>query len=1127
MSEAEDRWRTKLGPVNLVIEADFTAADVRTAQRNFGETAAHMLRWGYRPSEVINEYPALTLTVLVGHAALAYDQGAYWDDFWTKLQMCREQQFETALRHHVAGLLEHFNLARFPRLERDNRYVMMLAMHAGIPVHCLGDLLEVIDEHLIHGREARGAALLDWLDEPGKAYRMTRLDVPVRNFLAFGGEFAVDILDRIIEVVEYAIGDPDSLAALDTTTTGLPSVMLDELIRQLRGTRMRWRGRRATGRSSQQRPVLAYRLDDDEIIVKVPYPRLYPEEPWRLSLDGQVREVYAERSWGLSGPDHPPTPVAVPAPVREVLLWHDASDSSFALRVVDKFDPLMTFSPGGDWIPRRDSLNDAVWAVYPDDCQLVDPQSGHDIDVSADSGNPVGWRGWRSSYVELSSLAAVQLQRDGQLVGTLRTVRHDARAGFEFGDPIRGCKTGQGREVYPSRPCVMLPPSTSGVPISWRIRIRRFGDTDWLVDHVRDSAEVPTPVDPFGDAAPAQLGLFEIAITGPIGADGRVVLFVAEGLWVTFDDQFRAPVPGGLAPCSARIGSDGRLATSPEELTFDRAELEKLIEVSDGAVVEQLLIHPPHLEIRSGPVGVPIPWRITADVATPADLAEDRYVAIRAPGAQAVAFSYLDAAGRTLQVESEPRRRPGAVFEVPTQRFADTARSSGVGRIVAQVSTDASTVQATVLSVRPKTLCSGVRIVNGALHFDDLVDIDDLAVHVWCSTAPWRPLQTLPIDQGRATLPPDLLNAGELRCQIFVDDPWVILEPPQRPDETAFCVQQPGWFSHDTAARAHLARFLAGQGPLPPGTGAMPEVWSAVEALTPELHDVTARQNLTALIGSIGAQPREAFQGLGNSSIALPEKLAMLVNTELVRHSYAGPGHPPELHADPWFGCMVELADLPSRCHRRQEDWQEHAETVGYLAEKGGEQLIDALRAGKAARLREGCFDRNVLRMDSFSSDQVEELLLRLQLVPGPLLHPDTRVAAIVDAFRARAEWMRSGWSYGFGKQTFYALAPIKRASACVDEMISLRDAELQDVDVDAHPWMLLSVQSMTLAALARLQAHGRIGGQDLNSGMIAAWARLAPLCPAMVATDLLIAEALITHDCYGDLIGDAGDRPA
>ena len=84
---------------------------------------------------------------------------------------------------------------------------MTLALHAGIPVHCLKDLLVVLNDHIVHGRPATGAAVMEWLQEPGKEYRASALDVPVRNFLVHGAEFAADILDRIIEFIEATTAD--------------------------------------------------------------------------------------------------------------------------------------------------------------------------------------------------------------------------------------------------------------------------------------------------------------------------------------------------------------------------------------------------------------------------------------------------------------------------------------------------------------------------------------------------------------------------------------------------------------------------------------------------------------------------------------------------------------------------------------------------------------------------------------------------------------------------------------------------------------------------------------------------------------------------------------------------------
>ncbi|MGE2718451.1 hypothetical protein [Mycolicibacterium celeriflavum] len=1118
LSDEDYRLRAALEPVNLVAELNLSADEVRTAQSKYGVAARAMLGRGHRYDDVIKKYPALTLAILVGHAALAYEQGAYWDEFWAELGLGRDNYFENAMRRQLVPLLDKFRLARFTKLERQNQYVMILAMHAGIPAHCLRDLLQMIDSHLVQGREATGVALLEWLDEPGKQYRTNALDVPVRNFLRYGGEFAVDILDRIIEVVDAAVVDPGLLdSGLDTATTGLPTVLVDELVHQLRNHPVEWKGRRATGGSVQRRPALAYSVDDDQLVVSVPYPRSSPELPWRVSFDGAVREVHAERSWGVADGNHAPTLVPVPTPVREILLWHDASDSSFSLQVVGTTDPMLTFGADGAWIPRRDGLKEAVWVIHPSDSELYDPECDRVVDAYMDSGVPAGWIGWRSVYVDLADVQALQLRRHGKPIGTTHAVRKDAVPTFHLSDPVSGCRTPEGRPVYAERPWVMLPPSATRATTKWRVRTRLFGQTEWICDDEWDAEEEQTCVDPFDDAEPGLLGLFEIVVTGPLGADVRTVVFVAEGLDADFDSELRIPAPGGLTPCTAALGSSTSLQVSSDLIEFAVDEPERLITLSSGADSADVVVRPQHITMRSGNRGEPATWRTTAETCAPGDLAQDRYVAVRLPQGMDAYFTFVDGAGETIHVE-QARRKPGGVFETATARFADSARRAEIGKVVANVVGQVGSREVAVLAVRPPQVCSGVRLENGSLVFNGLIDSADLAVHVWCTTAPWLPARSLPLDSDTLELPADLVNAGELRCQVFVDDPWVLVEPPQRPDDTAFRVAQPGWVVSDDTARTKLSQFLAGEGPAPEAAGAMPEVWSALTMIGLDSSDTAASRTRSALIRMLSQEPRRALEGLGNSTIALRDKMGMLVGSELVNRSFATTFTLNELHADPWFGCMVEISDLPSLHRRRDEVREERAETLAYLRDKGGDLLIDTLATGKAAPLGEGCFDRNVFRLDAMPPSQVEELLVGLRLVPGALLDADTRVAGNVEAFHQRAAWMRAGWSDGFAAQTSFALTPIKRACPDAYEVISARNDALHGVPTAQHPWMLMSVQSLTLAVLARLEAHGRITGQYLNSGMLSAWAVMAQLCPRLVATDLLIAEALIVHFCRGDL---------
>ena len=68
---------------------------------------------------------------------------------------------------------------------------------------------------------------------------------------------------------------------------------------------------------------------------------------------------------------------------------------------------------------------------------------------------------------------------------------------------------------------------------------------------------------------------------------------------------------------------------------------------------------------------------------------------------------------------------------------------------------------------------------------------------------------------------------------------------------------------------------------------------------------------------------------------------------------------------------------------------------------------------------------------------------------------------------------------------------------------------------------MFLSLQSLTFAVLARLEAYGVIDSQYLTGSVLSAWQTMARLFPRLVASDILLAEALVVHSIHGDLTGD------
>ena len=82
----------------------------------------------------------------------------------------------------------------------------------------------------------------------------------------------MDILDRIIDFIAAATADPALFEAeLDASTTGLPSVLLNELILQLREKPLRFE-KKALSVSRVLHPTITYEVDDDEVVLVLPTP---------------------------------------------------------------------------------------------------------------------------------------------------------------------------------------------------------------------------------------------------------------------------------------------------------------------------------------------------------------------------------------------------------------------------------------------------------------------------------------------------------------------------------------------------------------------------------------------------------------------------------------------------------------------------------------------------------------------------------------------------------------------------------------------------------------------------------------------------------------------------------------
>ncbi|MFI6957046.1 hypothetical protein ACIBJI_26720 [Nocardia sp. NPDC050408] len=1113
----EFRQARRLEQVSLFAELNLDYDEIVRTRDLLGQVIRQHRRQLGAP-RLIDTFPALTLTTLIGHAGLDYERGKYWESFWDELHLVREQDFENLLRARLPVFLRKFKMREFPEL--NTQYVQMMAVHAGVPVHCLDDLVDIIEQHIAQGRDPSGAAVFDWLTQPGLEYRMNHLDVPVRNFLQHGGEVAVDIVDRIIEFADYTREHPDLAndLNLDTSTTGLPSLLLEALIE-------RWTERpfgavavAATRSVRARRPVLAYSRTDDQIVVEVPYPAESADVPWLVSFDGETTSVHARRGWGLSaGEVQPPTSVPVPHRVREVVLRHEGTGVHYRISLVDKADPLLLFDDQGKHLSRHVALpRGEVVAVHPARAQLRDAHTGAALEYFADAV-PVGWRDWVARVYDLTDTDAVLL-RDDNRSGPPRQVRRTGSARLVLPDPIDGVYTRSGMPVYAERPAVDLP-AHAVEPVNWRVRVRRSGTVDWLADDVWESDTEPVSLDPFDGLESGLLGLFDVVISGPLGQDIRHSLFLAEGLAVEHAAEFRVPVQDGLAPTSTTVTSVAPLRADQTELGFGATVRESAIVVVSGQLTERLMVRPPAVELRVDPIGAAARWRTVAPVLTVDDLAEYMTVAARVPGSVEVDVVLTDDAGGVRQI-AEPQVLRDNVFQVPTREFIDTARSMRRSRIVVRIDTaDGATTAVTLARIQPRRLCTGVRLDDADLVFDGATD-SDLAAYVWPCTAPWRAPVQVPLVDGRATLPAEFVGAGPLTVQVFVDDPWTVIAAPEHPDDTAHSVQQTGWMRDSDPGRANLARFLAGAGDLPHTSSAVPEVWT-VFAAARSGGQVPRSSVRSALLDVLRADPRSSVEALDRSIIALNDVPALLISSGLIERDLSSPIRSGAL-TDPWLGCLIRIADLPFVA-LQQANSGAAVELRADLTNYGGSQLIDLL-GGDVRGVCTDIFDAATVALHYMPEEQFAALKQACEIVPAAMLDADTRRSAVFEAFAQRLAWQDDPARTAMTVHSAELIPLLRRASPPVYDMVKARNEALTGADTTEFPWLLVSMQSLLFAAVARLRARSVIRDWSMPAPMRESWARLAQLCPALVCTDVLIADALASHTLHHDLVSKIGE---
>jgi superfamily I DNA/RNA helicase len=1086
----EESWAPRLKGFSLVAEADLRADLTDQVATALGRLYGRLQDERLEGERLLLRWPACLAASMAGVAATRYQGGTYWPALWettgfqgtTQDQRIWGQAFNTAV-----GRL---GMATFPDLPLP--FLGPILMHSGIPTYCLGDYFRLLLARRRHDPGMDAESFLAWATEPGRTLRLSELDVPARRFLTDGGTYALDVVDRSLDLLDR-LADPDP----DLDGIRLPARIVDAARLEFleHGLREPAQQRKESHRSrSEARPRIA--LDPYGVGVQVILPAV-GEAPdgvatWRVTADGDPVTVRSRVQWVGSAEAAPATIHPLARPVRSVQVSLVGWDHVSELDVVRPSDPVLFFSDDGRLLPAQLPLPpDQVWVLHPADRELAMTGEPHTI---MEAPVPFGWEGWQLHLVSLERVRSLSLAGC-----PLHLVQGYTRPRLLMGGPLPGVTTPYGSPVYAELPQLWLP-DTPGSLISWHVDIRPAVGGASLASRDIDQAGTADIWD--GVARPI-LGAFDITVRGPLGRGMRRTIFIAEGLSVSYRPAVRALRPNGLDPANAELRARVGAGVSLSHVSFGVCDRAHMAELRAGTETEPVVITPPHVELLCAGAGAST-WTAAPIHAATEAVADLGRLLVRAPGtAVRDDLEVWAGAQRVQTIPASGARAPG-LTGYDLARASETVAHHGRAELFLPWGQNAMPVG----FVRPRRLATGAEISGDQLRIRDCVQIDGLTAALYLARAPWRAPVIVPIPaDGAIQLPAPVRDAGPLRVLLRVEDPWAVTDWPDWPAGNSYACDAPGMPLGTDPEEDALCRFLAGKGDLPSLRGGVSRLWKLIH-LADDLIALGAPVDLRERCSAaVRDQPGPALLALLDAGLDSAACVAGLITTGLAT---ARPPMQADLRsaARLWSVVPAAAAVLSSRCLAEPAELGHGPSTtlIDAAVAHCGPNLERVLHGDGDPSAQVGQFGRDAERLALLSAEQVEAVWQAAAVVPQTLLDPDTRAVAARQMFDARrtpelARAAREATTIVRSAEKLVTASPYWRTFA--------------QITARRHPdgrggWLALPAMSASLALVARIAARGNNACQSFERVCRDRWTDLARQAPNMTSIDLVLAEALI-----------------
>lgn len=1118
---AEGQYAPFLRQASLVVEVDFHAQHATKAAKALGARYKQGLGLLSDPAVMLHKYPATLAIAMVGVGAVDYGEGTYWPRFFQAAGLENGPENQHVFGQAFLRALDRFGLPRFGHLKL--RYLSPILMHGGIPNAALGDFLELLIERRALDPGLDGVSFMAWALDPTGPNRLAHLDVPARNFIRDGGEFALDIVERTLEVLDYLKenGDQKSIEALATDTTGLPRLMIDELKELVVGGLValtRLPGRVEAAKARRENPSLTLDWVQGTVQVELPPARTsHGRIVWTVAADGDVRTVESQAQWVGDNQETPATSCAVGRPARRIQVTNGESGRQTDHSLVNPADPLILFNDDGQLLePGLPVPAGSIWALRPmNDSNLVD-QEGAPVSVLLEDVAPAGWHGWGLANVDTTKIRGIRLVI-GSALGALRQVRQDELPVIRLPEPIRGLFTPQGLPVYGATPSVLLPNDSQG-KVTWTVSVHRIGDVA-PISSIEVTTQDGREIDPFAWTTGALLGTIQLVVRGPLGRNATRTFSVAAGVESDFTPPVRRLRGRELEPASAEIKSNSDVSLSSSSLAFDGQTIQQMISCSVGRVTTTVMVKPPHMEILIDAPGVPATWITHIGRLTPEAVVDARSMLVRIPETkQPVRLQFRGESTHLTQTIEPAARQSSAAYRFNLFSFADSARQAVRAELFAQIGES----YVLIATIRPRTHASGAAFGSTGLVLTDYIKADSIKAAVYAQTAPWLgPMVCDVSDAGVIGIPTEFGDSGSLVVYLAEDDGWGAVEWPRWPVEDALSVHRPGYRHSDDSAEQQLSRLLGqvqdGEA-MTEGHLILDKLWSTLSVLPYLMAGGVARDHIESQIrAALTAERGRALPALMTAAVppvAVPELL--------IRSGLAEQRIPPMLDQDvlhSMWSRFPEIAALPAiATWTEPPTWTEPGAGVVRDELKGDMDLFVGVCLGEilnaqADPYRETPkFDKGAQQMAKMKVANLDMLWHASQVVPDGILQGDSRMVAARELFDVRGKVAL--------KPLLTSLPSIMKSvvrdvASCKIPAVRQQLEARADADLN-EGWQYLPMLSFSFAARARLAArrpaeHGPLPRHDRRL-----WRVLATLAPNFVMMDLLLADALI-----------AGSQPA